>query len=125
MAEGFRSFLYWSDEKFALKPVISVTQEVIWSNRSVNPSIAFVAGKQIYASHYFEASLSVTILIDDSAPGDPATWVLYINRSHIDAFDGWFGGLKRSLATSRLPGELRNTLAETKKKLESRYLSGR
>jgi hypothetical protein len=54
------TFLYWSKENFGLKPVISITHVTI----DRQPRQLFIASKQIYASHYFNASLGLTAAVD-------------------------------------------------------------
>jgi hypothetical protein len=44
-----------------------------------------IASKQIYASHYFEASLELTALIENEVAGEsPGLLLLYLNRSRFD-----------------------------------------
>lgn len=118
-------YYYWSKEKAGLKAVVSLTQVTMWRSMVKRPSTALIASKQLYASHYFEASLGLTVLIDDSTAEGPAIWIAYFNRSSVDAFDGWLGGLKRSLAVLRLPSALRGNLIQTKRNLENGYTAAR
>jgi hypothetical protein len=89
------------------------------------PSTALIASKQLYASHYFEGSLGLTVLIDDSTAEGPAVWIAYFNNSSVDAFDGLLGGLKRSLAVLRIPSAMRSNLVQTKRNLENGYTAAR
>jgi hypothetical protein len=114
-------FYYWSKEKVALKPVVSLTQTLVWRSRDILPDMAFVASRQLYASHYFEASLGLAIIVNDSSSATPAVWIIYLNRSRVDAFDGWMGSLKRSLVNSKITPALRQNLIETRAKIENRY----
>jgi hypothetical protein len=109
-------FLYWSKESFGLKPVISVTHVTIYQL----PDQAWIASKQIYASHYFDASLAVTLVFDD--PGDRSgntVYLAYVNRSRIDLLGGAFSGLARSMVRGRLEDGMRKNLQQTVMKLES------
>jgi hypothetical protein len=46
-----------------------------------------IASKQIYASHYFEASLELTALVEAKEPGENSGFfLLYLNRSRLDNF---------------------------------------
>ncbi|MBZ5637066.1 MAG: hypothetical protein LAO55_28410 [Acidobacteriia bacterium] len=113
---GVSEFFYWSTESFGLKPVASITHVSIY----VQPGRAVVASKQIYASHYFDASLGLTAALDD--PGEaspPGMYLVYVNRSRIDFLSGFFGGLRRALARGRLRDGMRRNLAEAVRKLES------
>ena len=60
--DDLEDFIYWSKEKFGLKPVISVTHVSIY--RKPGTGRTLIASKQIYASHYFEASLGLTVVVD-------------------------------------------------------------
>lgn len=114
-------FLYWSKESFGLKPVISVTHVSIHQL----PDQAWIASKQIYASHYFDASLAITLMADD--PTDltgGSLYLAYVNRSRIDLLGGIFGAFKRRLVRGRLEEGMRKNLQQTVTKLESACESG-
>jgi hypothetical protein len=65
------SFIYWSKEKlgFGLKPVVSLTHVAIYKRALLGENGVLIASKQIYASHYFEASLGLTAVVDDTTRG--------------------------------------------------------
>ena len=114
-------FLYWSKESFGLKPVISVTHVSI----DQLPDQTWIASKQIYASHYFDASLAITLVADDSTDlSGGSIYLVYVNRSRIDLLGGIFGGLKRRLVRGRLEEGMRKNLRETATKLESACQAG-
>jgi hypothetical protein len=109
-------FLYWSIETFGLKPVTSITHVSIY----VQPERTVVASKQIYASHYFDASLGLTAALDDpGAVSGPGMYLLYLNRSRIDLLSGFFGGLRRAVLRGRLRDGMRRNLVDAVRKLES------
>jgi hypothetical protein len=54
--------------------------------------------------HYFDASLGLTLLVPDRRPGGSATFLVYLNRSRIDLFDGLFGGVARRIVAGRARG---------------------
>jgi hypothetical protein len=94
------SFVYWSKEVFGLKPVVSVTHVSVYQNPAV-PTMLIGASKQIYASHYFEASLGLTMAVDDGSLDRPGMYLLYVNRTFADALSGAMSGLRRSAAARR------------------------
>jgi hypothetical protein len=113
---GFSEFFYWSTESFGLKPVTGVTHVSLY----IQPGRAVIASKQIYASHYFDASLGLTaVLDDDSQASDPGMYLVYLNRSRIDLLGGFLGGLRRAFLGGRLRDGMRKNLAEAVRKLES------
>lgn len=116
------SFVYWSSALFGLKPVFSVTQTMIDRTVRVDRPWLFIAFKQLYADHYFDGSLGLAVLVEQSAdPANPELWVAYINRTHTDALSGWLGPLKRSIAERRSRGAMQRTLLDLKATLESKY----
>jgi len=73
-----------------------------------------IASKQIYAMHYYDASLGLTLLVPDRGAGASATFVVYLNRSRIDLFDGMFGGVARRIVA----GRARTLVAEQLQRLQ-------
>ncbi len=113
---GVSDFFHWSTESFGLKPVASITHVYVY----VQPGRAAIASKQIYASHYFDASLGLAAALDD--PGDasnPGMYLVYLNRSSIDLLAGFFRGLRRAILRGRLRDGMRKNLADVVRKLEA------
>ena len=109
-----KEFLYWSTENFGVKPVTSVTHVTIFRQSDH----AVIASKQIYANHYFNASLGLTFLLDD--PGSPGTMYLaYLNRSRIDLLGGFFGGFRRAVLRGRLMDGFKKNLQQTTRQLRT------
>jgi hypothetical protein len=63
---GARSFMYWSENRIGrMRPTLTVNHVVTY----VPPAgTAFLAKKQIYASHYFEGGLELLAFVEASAP---------------------------------------------------------
>ena len=76
-----------------------------------------VAGKQIFATHYFNASLGVTVLVRGE-PGH-ANYLVYVNRSALDVLQSKFGGVVRWFTQRRLKSEAGNVLEGLRRRLES------
>jgi hypothetical protein len=113
---GVDDLIYWSREKFGLKPVISLTHLVIY-RPSGRQGVVFTATRQIYASHYFDASLGISALVEASA--DPSDrYLLYANRSRLDTFGGIFGPLARAIAQRRIRESMAENVRQTKERLE-------
>jgi hypothetical protein len=115
------SFIYWSKEKFGLKPVISVTHITVYKPSQAVGIDVLIASKGIYANHYFEASLGLTGFIYSKPPEPSRTYLIYINRSKADALRGLFGGLKRSLIGGSLRDGAKKNMESIKEKLETEY----
>ena len=110
---GIEGFLYWSREKFGLKPVVNVTHSAIL--RREDGVVAF-ASKQVYTSHYFDASLGMSLFIP--VPGTTDGYVTYLNRTRVEGLHGPLAGVIRSIASRRGREGLGKNLLEVKKKLE-------
>jgi len=111
------SFLYWSKENLGGKPTVSVTDVHIVRGDGANVPEVVVAGKQIFATHYFNASLGVTVLVRGE-PGH-ANYLVYVNRSALDVLQGKFGGVVRWFTQRRLKSEAGNVLEGLRRRLES------
>jgi hypothetical protein len=111
-------FIYWSKEKFGLKPVISVTHVSIYSRPGTEHTL--IASKQIYASHYFEASLGLTAVVAAQSE-EPSFYLLYLNRSRSDALHGGFSGLARGQVRRSARSGLRENMEKIKSSIENEY----
>jgi hypothetical protein len=112
--EGADSFLYWSREKFGLKPTISISHSVILRQNGV---VVF-GSKQVYASHYFEASFGMAVYIP--VPDASYGYVTYLNRSRVDTLRGILAPIARMVAARRARDGLDRMLTGVKNKLEKR-----
>jgi hypothetical protein len=116
---GVESFFYWSKEHYGQgKPVISITHVGIVRPESDHrlPAI-LVAGKQIFASHYLEGALGVTMVVRDSAKGAP--YLTYVNRSQVDVLRGFFGGFVRGIVEDRVERQAPLIIRGLRARLES------
>jgi hypothetical protein len=115
-------FLYWSKESFGLKPVVSVTHVLIFKTMVGGKQWAFIASKQIYANHYFDTSLGLTVLAEESAdPAHARISVAYFNRSQTDGLRGWFASIERSIVEGRVRASLLKNLAGMRDRLGKAY----
>jgi hypothetical protein len=112
--ERMTDFVYWSKELVRSRPVISITHVAIAAAADAEPVAYAIGSKQIYAMHYFDASLGLTLLVPDRTASAPATYVVYVNRSRIDLFDGLFGGVARKIVA----GKARGIVAEQLQRLQ-------
>ena len=112
--DGVTDFVYWSKELVRSRPVISITHVAIAAADDDGPVAYAIGSKQIYAMHYYDASLGLTLLLPDRTSTAPATYVVYVNRSRIDLFDGFFGGVARKIVA----GKARGIVAEQLQRLQ-------
>ena len=114
--------LVWSKIKFGLKPVIAINHISIYKrNSDVGPQV-LIASKQIYANHYFNASLALTAFV--RVPDAPnGAYLVYENRSRADGLEGPFGKIKRGVVEKKAVEGLRAILEHSKARLEGSTLA--
>lgn len=81
-----RNVFYWMKEILggeAKRPVMSINHAIFYQRPGLEGEM-IVASKQLYATHYFEAALGLTIVVGDRAGSEPAFYLMHINRSRID-----------------------------------------
>lgn len=111
------SFFYWSKEQYgAGKAVVSVTHVDVVRPRAAGPLRVAVVGREIFATHYRNASIGVTAVTQDAAG---QRYLVYVNRSHLDVLGGIFGGWKRAILEGRVKNESATVLNEVRRRLES------
>jgi hypothetical protein len=111
------SFLYWATESLGGKPTVTVTDvRILRGDDSTLPDVV-VAGKQVFATHYVNASLGVTVLVR----GEPgrSNYLVYVNRSEVDMLHGTFAGLVRWFMQRRLKADAAHVLQGLRRRLES------
>jgi len=119
-----QDIMYWSKEQLGPRGVVSVTHLAIARLPDSAPAMYAVASRQIYGAHYFDASLGLTVLLRDEAGHANSSYLLYMNRSRLDALGGLLGGLKSSLVRSRARPAMSNSLIEARDRVE-KTLPGR
>lgn len=106
--------LVWSKIKFGLKPVIAINHILIYKrNSDVGPQV-LISSKQIYANHYFNASLALTAFVHVPE----GAFLVYENRSRADGLEGPFGKIKRGVVEKKAVAGLRAILEQSKASLE-------
>jgi hypothetical protein len=88
---GTEDLFYWTKDKFGPKPTIALYHVTLWRDPA-DPSRAAVASKQIYASHYFQAGLDLTALVDAPA-GLGGFYLVDLYRARIDPPTGMLSGV--------------------------------
>ena len=92
--------IIWSKIKFGLKPVIAINHVRIYRRSSDAGPQVLIASNQIYANHYFNASLALTAFVN--IPGaNQGSYLVYENRSRADGLEGPFGKLKRGVVEKK------------------------
>ena len=120
-AAGGEDVLYWSKEKLGPKVILTVTHLAIVPIEGQTPVVYAIASKQIYASHYFDASLGLTLLLRDNLDASGDTYLVYVNRSRLDVLGGFWGGLKRAIVRSKTRSATATSLVQARDIVEGRF----
>jgi hypothetical protein len=113
--------MYWSKEKVGRRAVVSVTHLAIMRTAGETSADYAVASKQVYGSHYYDASLGLTVLVRDRRAATPITYLVYLNRSRVDVFGGLLGPMTRHIVTSKARGTVANQLGRLQRTLERQF----
>ena len=105
------SFIYWSQELYSGRPAILVTHVAI----EHSDTRAWVVGKQIFASRYFDGGIAVMSVTTDV---DGVRYLSYLNRSSVDLLGGFLGPIRRAIVESRVSGELPEIIGKLRDRLE-------
>jgi hypothetical protein len=114
--QGVESFLYWSKERLARKATISVTHVRIVRNQEADLPDALIVGRDVFSTHYVDASLSVTALMRGGP--ERTNYLVYVNRTEVDVLHGMFGGIIRRSIQGRLKNAA-SVLTTIRQRLES------
>ena len=119
-SSGIKSEFYWEKVNFGLKPTIRMLQAIVYQGKSPERPAYAVAVKQLYASHYFESALDLTVCVkDDEPPAHPGFYLITIKGSQQAGLTGLKGAIVRKVAVDKTRSSLEKALASIKQKLES------
>jgi hypothetical protein len=109
---GAESFLYWTKEVYAWKPMISVTHvTIVRGGESDSPEVV-VASRDVFATRYTSASLTVSMMFRDS--DSPRRYLVYINRTWVDAVRA----LWRPFVEHRIKGSAKKVFVGVRERIE-------
>ncbi|HKM67813.1 MAG TPA: hypothetical protein VJX70_11655 [Candidatus Acidoferrum sp.] len=117
---GISSQFYWEKVNFGLKPTLRVLQAVVYQGKSPSEPAYAVAVKQLYASHYFESALDLTVCVKDTQSTDhDGFYLITMKGSQQAGLTGFKGSIVRKVAVDKTRSSLEKALASIKQKLES------
>ena len=121
---NIQSEFYWEKVNFGLKPTLRIVQAIVYQGKSPERPAYAVAVKQLYASHYFESALDLTVCVkDDENPLHPGFYLITMKGSQQAGLTGLKGGIVRKVAVDKTRSSLEKALASIKQKLESQKQS--
>jgi hypothetical protein len=119
-AQNVQSQFYWEKVNFGLKPTLRIVQAVVYRGTNTTQPAYAVAVKQLYASHYFETALDLTICVrDQEHAAQPGIYLITLKGSQQAGLTGFKGGIVRKVAVDKTRSSLEKALAAIKVKLES------
>jgi len=119
-SENIQSEFYWEKVNFGLKPTLRMVQAIVYRGPSSTGPVYAVAVKQLYASHYFETALDLTVCVRDQENLDRGFYLITLKGSQQAGLTGFKGGIVRKVAVDKTRSSLERALAAIKQKLESR-----
>jgi len=114
-SDNVQTGFYWEKVNFGLKPTFRIVQKIVYSGE---PAYA-VAEKQLYASHYFQTALDLTVCVKDAQR--PGFYVITLKGSKQAGLTGLKGGIVRKVAVDKTRSSLERLLVTIKQKLESTH----
>jgi len=86
---GLVEVLYWSEDALpSLRPILGITHLAVYAPPEL-AGATLVAGKQIYADHYFEAAFDLMTVADRStSAGKPGIYLILLRRLRFDNLPG-------------------------------------
>lgn len=116
-SENVQAGFYWENVNFGLKPTFRIVQKIVYRGAIGKEPAYAVAEKQIYASHYFETALDLTVCVKDAQR--PGFYIITVKGSKQAGLTGLKGGIVRKVAVDKTRSSLERVLMATKQKLES------
>jgi hypothetical protein len=115
---GTEETLYWSKEDFGIRPVLRISHQIL-SPGTGGRSPVLVATNQVYADHYLDAALGVTLaveILDGSAAR--SFYMVAVNRARTRSLSGILRRMVRGAVQSRSREAMRKILSAAKTGLE-------
>jgi hypothetical protein len=112
---GAEHTLYWTKEDFGVRPILRISHQVIYRSGGELPT-AIIATNQVYADHYLDASLGVTLAID----AGPDFYMIVMNRARTRSLSGLLRRFVRTTVQNRSREAMRKVLLATKTGIEAR-----
>ncbi len=118
-APNSQSEFYWEKVDFGLKPTLRIVQQITYRGGAADHDYG-IALKQIYASHYFQSALDLTVCRRDSQQAsETGFYLITVKGSQQAGLSGLKGSLVRKVAVGKTRSSLETTLTAIKQKLEA------
>jgi hypothetical protein len=114
--QGAEDTLYWSKNDFGIRPVMGITHQTTYAPPG---KPALIAVKRIYAAHYVDGGLSVTVLTDDGSGG---FYMMTIERIRTRSLTSFMRTFVRSTVQDKSRNGIEKMLRSSKRSLEGQSL---
>ncbi len=118
--QGTESRVDWSKVESGLKPIVTLTHNVGYSRQSQDDLFLTFATKQIYATHYVDASLAFTSFLRFGAGESAEAYLAFSSISRSESLGGALGGMARSMVESEALQRAEDLLRRSKIRLEAK-----
>jgi hypothetical protein len=116
-SDNVESGFYWEEVNFGLKPTFRIVQRIVYRGANEKEPAYAVAEKQLYASHYFETALDLSICVKDAQR--PGFYLITLKGSKQAGLTGLKGNIVRKVAVDKTRSSLEKVLVSIKQQLES------
>jgi hypothetical protein len=115
--DNVQAGFYWEKVNFGLKPTFRIVQKIVYRGAIGKEPAYAVAEKQVYASHYFQTALDLTVCVKDAQR--PGFYIITVKGSKQAGLTGLKGSIVRKVAVDKTRSSLERVLMTVKQKLES------
>jgi hypothetical protein len=117
--EKIDSEFYWEKVNFGLKPTLRIVQAIVYRGTGDGDPAYAIAVKQLYASHYFETALDLTVCVPDgNHTNSPGMYLITLKGSQQAGLTGLKGSIVRKVAVDKTRSSLERALEAIRQKLE-------
>lgn len=116
---GVESRLDWTNVSSGLKPILTITHGTSYSKAYEDVSALLIVTKQIYASHYVDASLAVSAFVRIGVGEQAENYLVFTNISRSDALGGALSGIAHTIAEGEAKEKVTDLIARAKYRLEA------
>jgi hypothetical protein len=111
---GAEQMLYWTREDFRIRPIVRISHQVIYSSTPPATPVTIIAINQVYADHYLDASLTVTVAVEAGRD----FFMISVSRARTRSLSGFLRRFARSAVQGRSRDAMRSALTSTKLAIE-------
>ena len=113
------SLFYWERVTFGLKPTLRLNHAISYQSAGPKGVVHVVAVKQLYASHYLQLALDLTVSVRESGrSAEKGFYLISLKGSIQQGLTGWKGSLLRRVIVGRTRSAQESHLINIKRLLE-------